>query len=275
VERIMRLLTGFDCDGDWCAATLDGGAQATGLLIVSGGTEIRSGAHAGQAALAASIAAHGYPVFRYDRRGVGESEGTNAGFEGSAADIAAAITAFRKAAPNVTRLVAFGNCDAASALALYHAGLGIDHLLLANPWTIETNIADDAPTPPSAAAIRARYWQRIRNPKSVVDLLTGKIDLTKLAGGLRRAAAKDAPSGLGTRIASALADSAKPATILLASRDTTAMAFRAEWNGAAFDSARQQAGIMVAEVDTASHGFADKASKDWLRGQIMAALQNH
>src|SRR3546814_12236630 len=88
------------------------------------------------ATLAQRVAAAGHPVFRFDRRGIGDSEGENHGFEGSGPDIAAAIGAFCGAAPHVTRIVAFGNCDAASALLL-HQPLAIDALVLANPWTYE------------------------------------------------------------------------------------------------------------------------------------------
>jgi exosortase A-associated hydrolase 1 len=271
----MRRLTGFDCEGAWCAATLDMGDADTGLLTVSGGNEIRSGAHAGQAMLAAQVAAQGYPVFRYDRRGVGESEGENGGFEASAADIAAAISAFRAAAPQVKRIIAFGNCDAASALALFHAGLRLDRLILANPWTIETVADHGQPTPPSATAIRARYWARLKNPHSLIDLVTGKIDLGKLAGGLKRAAMKDEASGLAVRIASALADSAVPVTILLAKRDTTALAFRGHWDGAAFAPVRQRAGVSLEEIDSASHSFADMGSKEWLLEQVTQGLSPH
>ncbi|MCH2487539.1 MAG: hydrolase 1, exosortase A system-associated, partial [Erythrobacter sp.] len=41
----------FLCEGDRLAATLDEGEQETGLLLVTGGNEIRSGAFSGQAAL--------------------------------------------------------------------------------------------------------------------------------------------------------------------------------------------------------------------------------
>ncbi|NWO81810.1 hypothetical protein, partial [Escherichia coli] len=79
-----------------------------------------------------------------------DSTGANGGYESSAADIAAAAQAFRET--GVERIVAFGNCDAATALAFFHAPAGIDTLLLANPWTVET--ADEMPP---AAAIRAHY----------------------------------------------------------------------------------------------------------------------
>ena len=45
------------------------------------------------------------------------------------------FAAFRRAAPQLTRIIAFGNCDAASALMLA-GGAGCDGLVLSNPWTI-------------------------------------------------------------------------------------------------------------------------------------------
>jgi exosortase A-associated hydrolase 1 len=270
----MKRLTGFECEGAWCAATLETGDSDTGLMIVSGGNEIRSGAHAGQTSLATLVAAQGYPVFRYDRRGVGESEGENGGFEASAADIAAAISAFRAAAPQMRRVVALGNCDAASALALFHHDLGIDRLILANPWTIEGVTDEGQPAAPSAAAVRARYWARLKNPRSLFDLLTGKIDLGKLAGGLKRMAAGDGANGLAIRIASALANSHIPTTILLANRDTTALAFRSHWGSVAFAPVRQRPNVTLKEVDSASHSFSDSASKEWLKEQVLQALSH-
>lgn len=272
----MRRVIAFDCMGEQLAGTHDEGHAKTGLLIVSGGSEIRAGAHAGQAQLAAKIAASGFPVFRYDRRGIGDSEGENQGFESTAADIAAACEAFRAAAPNVKRIIGFGNCDAATALALFHHGNDFDGLLLANPWVIEVAAAQtDAPTPPSAAAIRARYWARIKNPRSLLDLLTGKINLAKLVGGLARAAQQSGPNRLADQLATALSASNVPVKILIAKRDTTAMAFMGEWNGPGFAALRQRADIQLASTDTASHSFADERAKSWLLAKVIAELQRH
>lgn len=270
----MRRIIDFDCVGDRLAGTLDESESATGLLIVSGGNEIRSGAYAGQAALAAIFAAKGYPVLRYDRRGVGDSEGGNGGFESSAADIIAAVAAFRTEAPHINRIVAFGNCDAASALAMFHAQ-AVDALALANPWVIESApSSEDAPTAPSAAAIRARYWARLKNPRSFIDLFTGKINLKKLAGGLAKAATKEAPTGLAARLAEALATTSMPVSILLARHDTTALAFHGVWNSPTYAVVRAKANIKLSIVDSASHSFADTASRKWLVEQIEAVLEN-
>lgn len=267
----MRRMIDFDHTGDKLAGTLDEADGRTGILIVSGGNEIRSGAYSGQAAMAKHFAALGFPVFRYDRRGVGDSEGVNGGFEGSADDIAAAVSTLRIEAPNVRQVVAFGNCDAATSLALFHKDLGIDALLLANPWSIETVSSEaEAPTLLSAAAVRARYLARLKNPRSLLDLVTGRIDFEKLAGGLARAAQKDAPSGLAERLAKALTASDKPVHILIAERDTTAMTFMAAWKSPLFAQVRNKA--TIASFDTASHSFADAGSKAWLYQEIFERL---
>ena len=91
---MTRRLVVFPCGGAKLYGMLDCGPAhgQTGLLIVSGGNEIRAGAFAGQAQLAARLAeAAGVPVFRYDRRGIGDSEGDNTGWQGSRDDIAAAL----------------------------------------------------------------------------------------------------------------------------------------------------------------------------------------
>jgi exosortase A-associated hydrolase 1 len=267
----MRRMIGFSCEGDRLIGTFDEASGSTGLLIVSGGNEIRSGAYAGQAAMARHFAELGHPVLRYDRRGIGDSEGLNGAFESSADDIAAAVVAFRAEAPQMKRVVAFGNCDAATVLAFYHKD--IDALLLANPWVIETVTGTDTPTPPTAAAVRARYLARLKNPRSLIDLLTGKIDLKKLAGGLAKATQKEAPTGLAARLASSLEASSIPTDILVAERDTTALAFLGSYNDASFDPVRSRTNVTLSKCDSASHSFADAAAKAWLYSQIEQALK--
>jgi exosortase A-associated hydrolase 1 len=249
----MRRVTIFHCGADRLAGTLDAASGGSGLLIVSGGNEIRIGAHRGMAELAARLAAHGHPVFRFDRRGIGDSTGENRGYDSSADDIAAAIEAFRAEQPHLKRIVAFGNCDAASALVLHNSP--VDARVIANPWVVETH---DAMPPP--AAIKAHYLNRLRDPKAWVSLFTGAINLRKLVGGLSKVAtAKPAAVGsLSDRVISALKGASIPTTILLARGDGTAIAFADAWPG---DPA-----IPVITLDSNSHSFASDAD--------MAALEN-
>ncbi|TKD50931.1 hydrolase 1, exosortase A system-associated [Sphingomonas baiyangensis] len=264
----MRRLIAFDCAGETLAGTLDEAGGTTGLLIVSGGSEIRIGAHRGMALMAQAIAAAGHPVMRFDRRGIGDSTGHDRGFESSADDIAAALTAFRAKMPQLQRVIAFGNCDAASALAL-HAPAGLDGLVLANPWVIEA-AADDALPP--AAAIRARYAERLRDPRAWWRLLRGGVDLGKLARGLRKAAAPPpaAPQGLAARVASGIAAATCPITVLMARRDNTAIAFAEAWAGDAFAPTRERATLYECETD--SHSFHRAQDRAWLLERLSAAL---
>lgn len=262
----MRRLIPFSCAGETLLGTLDEAGGATGLLIVSGGNEIRIGAHRGMALLAQRVAAAGYPVFRYDRRGIGNSTGENHGYESSADDIAAAAAMFRAQA-GVTRIVAFGNCDAATALAFFHADAGIDALLLANPWAVETS--DELPP---AAAIRSHYAEKLRSPKEWLRLLRGGVNIGKLVSGLRKLSQHDSQElgALATRLARALGNAEVPVTLLLATGDNTAIAFADAFRAPAFDAARAHA--CVESRDTASHSFASAADKDWLFEKVLEAL---
>ena len=188
------------------------------------------------ALLAQRLAAAGTPVFRFDRRGVGDSEGENRGYASSAPDIAAALAAFRREQPHVARVVAFGNCDAATALIL--SPCGFDALVLANPW-----LGDEAASPPPAA-LRAYYVRRLRDPATWVALMTNgfKRKVKSLAGAFT--AAREEP--LAALVTQALAQ--RPATVILATGDRTAQIFDA--------GVRLPFGLRPIRIDTASHSFA-------------------
>src|SRR3546814_10870798 len=136
----------------------------------------------GMAKLSARVRLYGFLVFRFDLRGVGDGVGEYCGFLSSGPDIAEAVAAFLRASPGLRRMVALGNCDAATALALFHDVEEMAALLLANPWVVES---DSALPPP--AAIRRRYWTRMRNPRKLWELLTGRINVTKIWQGMKAA----------------------------------------------------------------------------------------
>ncbi|MAW98350.1 MAG: hydrolase 1, exosortase A system-associated [Sphingomonas sp.] len=262
----MRSLSTFACAGETLVGTLDAAPRRTGLLIVSGGNEIRIGAHRGMALLARDIAEAGFPVFRFDRRGIGDSTGANGGFLSSEADIVAAARQFRRLKPQIDRLVAFGNCDAAGALMLFGKAAEVDSLILANPW-LEAESGEDALPP--VAAIRARYAARLRDPREWIRLISGGVDLKKLIAGVRKAGqgSKTAP-GLFDRYVDSLSHHGD-VRILLAAGDNSAIAFADAWKRA---PAPLRGRIPVARCQTASHSFAREADTIWLREQIRAAL---
>jgi exosortase A-associated hydrolase 1 len=278
----MRRWLSFHVEGAMCIGTLDEAVGTHGLLIVSGGNEVRSGAHRGMARLAAAVAAAGYPVLRFDRRGIGDSDGENRGFEASGADLKAALALFRIHCPQLTRVTAFGNCDAATTLILHDdAATGPNALLLANPWTIDaasTSNADDSPSSlPPPAAIRARYWAKLRQPREWLRLMSGGVNVCKLARGIvasrRGHATGDAQ--LATVLINRLAAIPnRPVRLLVAERDGTGQAFLAAWRGANAASLRAAPNVALHLCDTASHSFAEEASRAWLTERVLESLQD-
>ena len=267
----MRRWLTFDVDGARCMATLDEGERERGLLIVSGGNEVRCGAHRGMATLAARIAACGYSVLRFDRRGIGDSEGENGGFESSGPDIAAAVELMMRECPALRTIVVFGNCDAATALLLHRDAYPAMALVLANPWTRDEAQGDAMPPP---AAIRARYADRLRDPRAWWRLLSGGVSLKRLWRGMRAASQPAAPSSLADRLfIDFMAMQNRSITILLAEGDTTAQAFAAEWASKRYAAIRGRPTVTMAKHPTGSHGFADVDASDWLFTQILAAIE--
>jgi exosortase A-associated hydrolase 1 len=257
----------FPCAGETLAATLDEAPGKVGLLIVTGGNETRAGAFSGQAQMAARIAAAGYPVLRFDRRGVGDSSGANCGFRESREDILAAIAAFRDLCPQVDRIVAFGNCDAASALMLMR-GDQCDALVLSNPWTFEEE-AEVATALPPPEAIRARYWSKLRNPAEWLRLLRGEIDLSRLRHGLGAAVSPSTgPTQLAQAMEQGIDAATKPYVILIAGNDRTGLAFDKFWT--AHGDLSQGA---VLRCPGASHAYVEPQAARWLEAQVLAMLR--
>ncbi|MCX7864208.1 MAG: hydrolase 1, exosortase A system-associated [Novosphingobium sp.] len=249
----------FTCEGARLIGTLDEGAAKTGLLIVSGGNELRCGAWSGQAQLAAQIAAQGFPVLRFDRRGVGDSEGTNGGFRSGKPDVAAALAAFRKAVPGLERVIGFGNCDAASTLML-GAGCGLDGLVLSNPWTFET---DNAAPPPEA--LRAHYLRRLADPAAIRRLLTGQVSLPRLAASLACALRASSPPGsLAQAMVAGLAIFEGPVLLLVAGRDRTGEAFLSGWD-------RDDPRLRICRH--ATHSYVEAEAREWLLSQVLDMLR--
>lgn len=260
----------FPCAGESLAATVDAADGPIGLLWIGGGNETRAGAFAGQAQFAAEIAAKGHSVFRFDRRGVGDSSGENSGFTDTAGDVAAALTAFRTAAPHIKRIIAFGNCDAASALML-QSGAGCDGLVLSNPWTFEEedsaeteDSSDDSASNMPASAIRSRYLEKLKNPAEILRLFKGDVSITKLVKGvIQSLRPAPPPSSLAQDMASGLKDYSGDVRILLAGKDRTAQAFIEAWD---------KGDPRCQTCEGAGHAFAEPHARQWLVDQLLTAL---
>jgi len=256
--RLRRILT-ISCEGDELLATCDGPSDATiGWLFVVGGTQTRVGPHRLYERLAARLAEAGHAVLRFDRRGVGDSTGTDPEYLGCGADIAAARLTIQHEFPKINQILGFGLCDGASALALHGREAELDGAVLANPWVVEPQ----GDLPP-AAAIRGHYRRRLLDPGAWRRLLTGGLDFGKLARGIAHSRALD-DNQLVQRFAAGLPDAPQ---IVLAEGDGTAQVFAAAWRDLAADT-RPAASIL--RVPTSSHSFADPPAFEALAGALLA-----
>lgn len=156
------------------------GPRDCAVLLVVGGPQYRVGSHRQFLLLSRRLAAEGYPVMRFDYRGMGDSGGAVCSFDAVGEDIGAAIDAFLEACPQVKRLVLWGLCDAASA-ALLHVQASRDPriagLVLLNPWVrSEASLAQ--------THIKHYYGQRLLQPEFWVKLLSGKMQIVGSLRGL-------------------------------------------------------------------------------------------
>ena len=142
----------------------------------------------------------GYPCFRYDRRGVGDSDGEDPGFRGSGPDLAAAAAAFRRERRRSTRVIGFGLCDGATALALFGDEAGLDGLILVNPWLVEAEAGRAAAGGDQARTIGSGCSASRAGRESFPDA----VDYRKLLKGLRRIVAHAGRRALAGEIAASL-----------------------------------------------------------------------
>jgi exosortase A-associated hydrolase 1 len=262
----MRRLLSFGCDGAALGGSLDEASGKTGVLIVTGGTQTRIGSHRMFERLARDLAAAGHPCFRFDRRGVGDSEGEDPGFKGSGPDIAAAVSAFRAECPQIERVAGFGLCDGATALALLGAEAGIDRLVLANPWFVEA----EAGAPPPAA-IKQHYRQQLMSIQGWKRLLSGSVSYGKIIKGILKIA-RPAPANLAAEVAAALGTSPRPVRMVLASGDATAIAADHVWCSKLFTRVRGRS-PSPARIDSDSHTFARAGDAEALLDAVLTAVK--
>ena len=206
-------------------------ARSTGVLIIVGGPQYRVGSHRQFVLLARRLASDGFPVLRFDYRGMGDSPGPLGHFGSVHDDIAAAIDTLKASAPGVDRVVMWGLCDGASAALLYlqqRADARVRGLVLLNPW-VRTEASQ------ARTRVRFYYLQRVLQPAFWARLFSGKVAAGALGGFLGNlgAAVKtqtpDATgqSGYPTRMAQGWQAFAGPKLLLMSDQDYTAREFEA------------------------------------------------
>lgn len=133
-ERPIR----FDCCGTPLVGMLHGsmGNPEIGVLvIVAGGPQYRIGGARQLVLWARKFSAQGFPVLRFDFRGMGDSYGSYLGFENVEEDLKAALEALFAEVPSLRRVVLWGECNACSASLFYaYKDPRVAGIVMLNPW---------------------------------------------------------------------------------------------------------------------------------------------
>jgi exosortase A-associated hydrolase 1 len=278
----------FRCRGDNLVGVLHPAEKkampTVGLLVAVGGPQYRVGSHRQFVLMARAIAAHGFPVLRFDYRGMGDSDGETRTFQDVSEDIKSAIDAFMLAQPGVTGVVIWGLCDAASAAMMYCAtDRRLRGLVLVNPW-VRTDAGE------ARAYLHGYYLERLLQRSFWHGVFTGGVNLSKslrdlltafrLArhSGARRSAASTA--GFIERMLAGLVGFSHPVLAIVSDRDLTAQAFmdlittETRWR-LAVSSSR----IRITKLSDSDHTFSTRRSLDratdicvsWLAGLVSIA----
>ncbi len=253
--------------------------QACGVLVVVGGPQYRVGSHRQFLLLSRRLAGEGYPVMRFDYRGMGDASGEMRSFEAISADIDAAIDAFRRACPSLQRVVLWGLCDAAAAALLYietSADERVAGIVLLNPWVrSEASLAQ--------THIKHYYGQRLRQREFWQKLLSGRIKLlTSLRSLLRSAilacrqgaAGKFERRSFQERMAEGWRQFSGNVLLILSGQDYVAKEFL-EFASAnpAWSGLIEAAKVRRVDLFDADHTFSSRASRGEVEDVTLAWLQ--
>lgn len=251
----------FHCQGSALVGILHRAADErsdVAVLVVVGGPQYRVGSHRQFVSSARSLAAAGFPVLRFDYRGMGDSEGTYAGFEHVADDIRAAVDAIETACNPRRGIVLLGLCDAASAALMYcRSDPRVVGLILMNPWVRSEQSQ-------AAVVVRKYYVSRLLQTDFWRKLVSGGFDFIgsarSLFGNLARAATRPAGSeavGFIERMRSGLRHFTGPVLIVQSGRDLTADEFRAHCRSdAEWRQVLARSGVEVVDMAEADHTFS-------------------
>jgi len=236
-----------------------------GILIVTGGPQYRVGSHRQFVLLARALAAQGWPVLRFDLRGMGDSEGSARDYRAAGPDIAGALAQFFDAVPALREVALWGLCDGATAAACHAPrDARVYALILLNPW-----VRSSAGL--ARATLRHYYLPRLLQGAFWRKLASGALQpgaslasLRQVSAATQEAApqADDAPAPALLR---ALTQFQGKVLLILSGDDLGAREWQTLLHGdGAWRAVAARAQWTQAQVDGANHTFASAA---W-RGEV-------
>jgi len=257
---------------------------ALGLVMVVGGAQYRAGSHRQFVLLARRLASAGFPVLRFDHRGLGDSSGERRPFDALEEDIDVALETLRRQCPSVQRVVLWGLCDGASAALLYSAQrtkAQVAGLCLLNPWVrSEATLARTHIKHYYARRLlEASFWQQLW--RGQYDWRASWLGLLHNLKTMRITSPTSAPElPFQHRMALALRHFPGSVLLLLSGHDYTAKEFvECAQSDPAWAGLLQRPHLQRVDVPDADHTFsralwrtaAEQAILDWMR-QLPAQL---
>ena len=207
-------------------------------------------------------------MFRFDYRGMGDSEGEFRGFESVDQDIAAAIDCFVAECPGIEEIVLCGLCDGASAAAFFgRRDPRVTAIVMFNPWVrSEEGQAE--------ATLKIHYRQKAMSMETWHRLFSGKISITGSLSSIANAAwatftsrwrVTDTETSLPDRVLGSMSRFPKPILLFLSGNDLTAGEFllAADSNNA-YPNVLDSPHVTRHDLPHANHTFSEA---EW-RGEI-------
>lgn len=164
----------FPCEGCELAGVIHRGAAGAKrgvVIVVAGGPQFRAGAHRQFVSLARRFAASGFPVLRFDLRGMGDSNGQHFGYEQSRPDIRAAIDELMRRQPSLKEVALFGECNSASGILFYVSEDDrVRQIALVNPWVRTSELQAEV-------ILKHYYLDRLMSREFWLDVRQGRFKI--------------------------------------------------------------------------------------------------
>ncbi|SJM93983.1 Hydrolase, exosortase system type 1 associated [Crenothrix polyspora] len=278
----------FQCHGDYLTGIIHHAeaSASLGVLLVVGGPQYRVGSHRQFVLLAREIAANGIPVMRFDYRGMGDSEGEARTFAAIDDDIQAAIATFYQVCPNLSGVIIWGLCDAASAALFYaYRDERVKGLVLLNPCVFTERGA-------AKTYLKHYYLQRLLSPDLWRKIFSLQFDYRQSLGSLvglckkliNKAAVNsvttqqidrvDDKLDLPTRMRDCLQRFKHPVLLILSGRDLTADEFQeAVKQDVQWQSLLADPRISRHDFSAADHTFSSRLWRDQVAEWTLAWLK--
>ena len=169
----MKTPVVFECGTEYLVGIIHnpGKPKSKGVVVVVGGPQYRVGSHRQFVLLSEHMAVEGFSSLRFDYQGMGDSSGEKKDFENVDNDIRCAIDALINSCPEITEIVLWGLCDAASAILFYaYKDSRVTGIVLLNPW-VRTEEGE------SRAFLKHYYLKKFFIVETWKDLFLGRLNI--------------------------------------------------------------------------------------------------